>query len=139
MGVQNPSYKKTVFMCPSVRLLLKRISATGLSTEKQSDQYISSNVDYAHTWLCPPRSGPSPHPHSHSCHHLVSRSICSLLSPDVGFDWDIGAIGGGVRGGGRDNGFGGGGGWPTFGGLVMETGVGISFLCGTGIASGCFG
>jgi hypothetical protein len=88
--------------------LLKRISTAGLSRKKQSDPYIYPKVSCACTWLSPPRSGPSPHLHNHSCHHLVSCDICSP-SP---LDWDIGlmiATGGGIRGEGRDNGFGGGG------------------------------
>ena len=88
--------------------LLKRISTTSLSRKNnQPDHYIYPKVSCARTWLSPPRSGPSPHLHNHSCHHLVSCDVCSL-SP---LDWDIGlmiATGGGIRGEGRDNGFGGG-------------------------------
>ena len=109
--------RSTMFVhCTAARPLLKRIGTTGLSRKEQSAYYISPKVGCACTWLSPPRSGPSPHLHNHSCHHLVSCDICSLPSPYVEFGVMI-ATGRGIRGGGRDNGFGGGG-WLAFGGSV---------------------
>ena len=68
------------------------------------------------TWNSPPRSGPSLHPHNHSCHHLTSRSgsVRSGCSVGGGVAF-IGAMrapvapgGGGVRGCGSPSGRGGG-------------------------------
>lgn len=60
------------------------------------------------TWYSPPRSGPSPQPHSQSCHHLTSVSVEIPLSVSAG------NIGGGDRGGGRFRGLGGEGGCLGF-------------------------
>lgn len=67
------------------------------------------------TWLSPPRSAPSPHPQSHSCHHLVltsgggeSGEVDDITGGVRGEGGEF-IGGGGVRGGGKLIGFGGGG------------------------------
>ena len=71
------------------------------------------DIQCPRTCWSPPRSGPSPQPHSHSCHQRVAITDSSSTSEEDRLEAFMGVmgvggvcIGGGVLGGGRSRGFG---------------------------------
>ena len=140
----------------------KGVRTPGLQYVRSVNQRQLGEMQTRRTWWSPPRSGPSPHPHNHSCHHLTGGAsssafalsaarALSLSSSKLGClddATDGGGIGsggllasgvptrgGGARGAGRSSGCGGGGGCDFLffpPGLFLEAGANDDDACNVG-------